>query len=243
LDKKIIATLLITLIAIVSTASLSYYVASQQNQTQNNPSPTPTPTPTQTPTLTPSPSETPTELVYIPIPSVPEFTVEFVDKSYDVPPVYGVDQYTGEEVVIRDGYHVIFKTIEVSIKNQPFNPYNDTNGNVIRVYYRIRIKGHFGGSWYYPDYSSYPQVDDTGERVNYIGAFPNSEYSLITYGLVGNTPGQGFFAGDQADFQVQAFIGSQTRVSDGPSQFGEAYHYVYTGETSGWSNTQTITVP
>lgn len=30
-------------------------------------------------------------------PSVPEFTVKYVDNSYDVPPTYGIDQYTGEK--------------------------------------------------------------------------------------------------------------------------------------------------
>ena len=67
MDKKISATLLIALIAIVSTASASYYIASQPNQTSNTP--TPTPTPTASPTPTQSPSETPTDSS-IPIPSV-----------------------------------------------------------------------------------------------------------------------------------------------------------------------------
>ena len=126
---KIAGILLVALLALAFTVSLSYYILSQPNQTQNTPSPTPTPTPS--PMSTPSPSGEPTEPTSIPKPSVPEFTVEFVDKSYDVPPTYGVDHSTGEKVVISDGYHVIFKTIEVSIKNPSFTPYNDTNGNAL----------------------------------------------------------------------------------------------------------------
>ena len=63
---KIAGILLIAILAIVTAVSLSYYAASQLNQTQNNPSPTPTPTPTlnpeQTPTPTP-PEETAADLV------------------------------------------------------------------------------------------------------------------------------------------------------------------------------------
>jgi hypothetical protein len=57
LDKKIVGTLLIALIVIVLTASLSYFLLGQPNQTPNNHSPTPTPSPepTQSPTATPTP--------------------------------------------------------------------------------------------------------------------------------------------------------------------------------------------
>jgi hypothetical protein len=55
LDKKLVGSLLITLIAMVFTVSLSYYTSTQSNQT-NIPSPTPTPTwppaPTAEPELT-----------------------------------------------------------------------------------------------------------------------------------------------------------------------------------------------
>ncbi len=32
----------------------------------------------------------------IPKPSIPEFTLKFLDNSYDVPPTYGIDPYTGK---------------------------------------------------------------------------------------------------------------------------------------------------
>lgn len=57
LDKKIIGILLIALLAIVFTASLSYFLSSQPNQTADIPSPMPTPIPTPTPT---TPEQTPT---------------------------------------------------------------------------------------------------------------------------------------------------------------------------------------
>jgi hypothetical protein len=59
LDKKIIGILLTAVLAIVFTASLSYFLFGQPNQTPNIPSPTPTPTPTLSPTPTTTPALTP----------------------------------------------------------------------------------------------------------------------------------------------------------------------------------------
>ena len=78
----------------------------------------------------------------IPKPSVPEFTVELVDTSYDVPTTYSTDPYTGDTVTHK-GYHVARRTIEVRIKNQPFTPFTDSGGQEIKFYYNIRIKGHY----------------------------------------------------------------------------------------------------
>jgi hypothetical protein len=59
-------------------------------------------------------------------PSVPEFTLKFIDTSYDVPSTTTTttDPYTGKQTVTtHDGYHVQNGTIDVKIKNQPFTPY------------------------------------------------------------------------------------------------------------------------
>jgi hypothetical protein len=49
--------------------------------------------------------------------------------------------------------------------------------------------------------------------------------------------------GGQIDFQVQAIAGYVTRVYGTPTPpWTESYRDVFTGEKSGWSNTQTITV-
>jgi hypothetical protein len=45
------------------------------------------------------------------------------------------------------------------------------------------------------------------------------------------------------DFRVQAFIGYNTRIHEYWTALGEVYHYVFTGETSDWSNTKTLTIP
>jgi len=55
---------------------------------------------------------------------------------------------------------------------------------------------------------------------------------------------ENLFAGDKVDFQVQAMIGSIHRVYN-PNHTSQLdmYPYVFTGEVSYWSNTQTITMP
>jgi hypothetical protein len=177
-------------------------------------------------------------------PSVPEFTVKFVDHSYDVPPTYGIDPYTGKNVMTQAGYHVQDETIEVAIKNQPFTSYKDANGNFISLYYSVRMKGHFGDSWTYPDYGYY-YVE--GKEVNYVEANMSSDFTVITYGLVGDNGTTDYLcldisAGGQADFQVQAFIGYDNRTTS-MTALGESHRDVFTGETSDWSNTQTLTIP
>jgi hypothetical protein len=181
----------------------------------------------------------------IPKPSVPEFTVKFADNSYDVSSTYGVDPYTGKEVITQAGYHVQNRTIEVAIKNQPFTPYEDANGNSIGLYYSVRVKGYFGDSWGYPNFGYYYVEGDA--EANYVGADIGSNYTVITYGLVGNNGTQGYLcldisAGGQADFQVRAFIGYDTRTTS-MTPLGESYRDVFTGETSDWSSTQTLTIP
>ena len=59
----------------------------------------------------------------IPKPSVPEFTVQLVDRSYDEPPTYQKDPSTGQDKLVWIGGHIDNKTIDFTIKNQPFIPY------------------------------------------------------------------------------------------------------------------------
>jgi hypothetical protein len=180
----------------------------------------------------------------IPKPSVPEFTVRFVDNSYDVEPRYYYDPYTGKDVLAENGYHVQNKTIELKIRNQPLISAHDSYGNVLRLYYRVQNKGYFGGSWfdlhggggdYYPDYY-------------YIGPVsPTDEYILKLYGLAGNNgtlslQNLDISDGGKADFRVQAFIGYVNRTKFW-GILGESHEDIFTGETSDWSNTQTLSIP
>jgi hypothetical protein len=233
LDKKIIALSLIAVIAAVSTTSIGYYVASQTNQTQNNPSPTstPTPTPTPSPTPTPTPTEEPTEPASIPKPSVPEFTLEFVIDSYDVPPTYGIDQYTGDTVITEGGYHVDNNTIEITIKNQPYTySYNNSSAWIV---YNVMVKGHFGEDWK----TIYHFDQYTGNNLPKQSPFG---FTVIT------VPAE-YPANATLDFRVQALSEYQTQLLVYPHLMTTAGAYEVTGyaigETSDWSSTQNITIP
>jgi hypothetical protein len=180
----------------------------------------------------------------IPNPSVPEFTLKYVDNSHNVLPIYGVDPYTGKNVVTQDGYFIQNKSVEIRIKNQPFTSYRNENNSIVGLWYNVVSKGHFQ-VWGYGN----PGVD------NYLFS-SDSDYTLITCGLDGNNgsdPFRGNFwmggagiipEGGQLDFRIQALIGYKTKIIDPPvPPFMEAYHYIFTGQSSDWSNTQTISIP
>lgn len=198
----------------------------------------------------------------IPKPSVPEFTVKYADHSYDVPSTHGIDSYTGHNVTIQEGYHIQNKSMEVIIKNQPFTPYKDGNGNTLELWYDVRWKGHFGNYWQDTNRSTYLVASNcisiqNGNNVQLLN--PNALSSIVSIGFSKNNGSSytsnddyAFYMGDissggEVDFQVQAFIGYYTqepisyqypRFMDQPT-----YYNIFHGESSGWSNTQTITIP
>jgi len=181
----------------------------------------------------------------IPKPPAPEFTLKVVAHPYDVPPKYEIDPYTGKNVTTEWGYHVENKSIEVTVKNQPFSPYKDTNGNVINLYYNVSVKGHYEGTWDYCFNNSYRGL------LNASG----SDYTSISMPIghhmsvpSGGYPLEGVDTGDRVDFRVAAQIGYYDKEYTGMLGMwivgGEMdYYYVFTGETSDWSNTQTVTIP
>jgi hypothetical protein len=176
----------------------------------------------------------------IPKPSVPEFTAKYIDRSYDTTATYSTNPFTGKNEVTQEANHIQDKTLELTIKNPAFTPYVDAENHSINLYYSIRVKGHFDGSWFSPDDGYY------GPDIHYVGADLGSESTTFLYGIVGNngTALRCFDIpeGGQVDFQVQAFVGYNTRFSDGMTVFGEVHHYVFTGESSEWSKTQTVTL-
>jgi hypothetical protein len=156
-------------------------------------------------------------LASVPKPSVPEFTLKLADHSYDVPPstTTTTDPYTGKQTVTtQHGYRVENKTIDVTIKNQPFvSPNNLTN-----LYYDVRVKGHFGENWTDLYYISNNTPQNSLPRQS------ASENTVIS------TP-QDYPAGGQVDFQVEAVIATAHPF------FSSSFGY-WSWETSGWSNTR-----
>jgi hypothetical protein len=173
----------------------------------------------------------------IPTPSVPEFTVKFVDSSYDIPAKTSIDPYTGKSETTQ-ARHVDNRTIELTIKNQPFIPQNDSNGNPLSLFYNVHKKGHYEENWteiYNPEI--YPtQSEATYTVITYISRDENTWElgRLLT----------DFPANAEIDFQVQALIGfTYAKHYSDDGQFIPFASKVFSGESSGWSNTQTITVP
>jgi hypothetical protein len=157
--------------------------------------------------------------------------VKFVDRSYDVPVTNRttIDPFTGQEVTTSSGgYHVTNKTIDVTIKNQPFTPIDLGNGSVIQLHYSVRAKGHFG------DWND--ARTDVGYYLTRVIA-SSSDYTVATFvfGMYGWNPP----VGGEEDFQVKAEIGYLYPHYQGLIQTGTSFASY--GE-SDWSNTQTIKI-
>lgn len=173
-----------------------------------------------------------TDVSGIPKPSIPEFTIETVSFSYDVPPTTTttIDPYTGKKTVATQPcYHVENKTTQIKIKNQPFTPYQieiDGKSWTINLFYNSRLKGHFSQDWHY--YRLYNGSTDGNLRQNY-----GSEYTLVP--IDDYLPTE-----DQVDVQIEALIGYEQGIVTVPGAPGAAR--IITGESSGWSSTQTLTI-
>jgi hypothetical protein len=174
-------------------------------------------------------------------PSVPEFTVELADHSYDIPTTYSTDPYTGENVT-HPGYHVDNKTIEVLIKNQPFAAYINDAGHSINLYYNISMKGHYEDNWTYYPHNTY--------QVDYLQA-SGSNYTVVSFNLTASFR-EGYFSlsgfpsdipvGGEVDFRVEALAGSYSYYREN-WWFMDVYQVNFNGIESGWSYIQTITIP
>lgn len=150
--------------------------------------------------------------------SVPEFTVKYVDYSYDEPTTYGTDPYTGETIMVREGYHVDNRTHEITITNQPFTPYQIDN-NTVLLYYNIRSKGHYV-NW----------TTDEGIRV---------QASTSTYTVVSNKITLDLPPNAQIDFQVRATLSYVYQTYQGDWLINMETKIV---AQSDWSETQTVGV-
>jgi hypothetical protein len=165
---------------------------------------------------------------------VPEFTLRYVDNSYDVPPktTTSTDPYTNEITTTTiPGYHVENRTVEVVIKN-----------NVSASYYNFRYKGHFSEEWSY-----YPSDPDSVSRYNHYDSYSVPYQASASSYTVATLPSflfESVPAGGKVDVQVQALFGKYRAEPYGhvfplPAP---TYDFYFEGTTSGWSSTQTITI-
>jgi hypothetical protein len=131
-------------------------------------------------------------------PSVPEFGVKFIDNSYIQPPRTTIDQYTGKEIILDEGGHLVRQmTTEVTIKNQPFTPYTNADGQKCELYYSIWAKGHFGEGWIL-----------LGVGYTFSHYQSDSGYTIVPLTT------EYYDAGSQLDFRVRAAVSNSNAQSD-----------------------------
>ncbi len=163
--------------------------------------------------------------------SVPEFTLEYIDNSYDVPPqpTSSTDPYTNKTTTTTiPSYHVKNQTIKLAIKNQPYPP--NIEGDKTSLTYLIQTKPHFSEDWKTAARKSQATSDGEGFTT----------YSFQT----------DYKVDDHVDFRVQATLEYEHTIytwgrlpifgsSDSwiPSKVTDVY------DTSNWSPTQTLIVP
>jgi hypothetical protein len=193
----------------------------------------------------------------IPTPSVPEFSLKYVDNSYEVPPTsptYTTDPYTGKQKLVNSGYpsyHVDNRTIELWIKNQPYT--NSVGLTTYHIYYDVRLKGHFEQNWFENkgnavvlELASMPftfnSTVTTSEYIsNSVPLATSSNYTVLSFN--GNLD-----VGAQEDFQVKALIGHDSKFWSAPKSWFFEVHGDYEpaiafDNESDWSPTQTFTAP
>lgn len=168
------------------------------------------------------------------IPKPPEFTLELVDHSYDVPPTTKstTDPYTNKTTVTTiAGYHVDNKTIDATIKN---------NG---ASFYNFRYKPAYGDKWsYYPfnpelgNNYIVPSATDLSSIIN----TSTIDYTIVSLTfLPKNIPPEG-----EIDIQIQGLFGHFEKNPSGMIGAGfPTYDFEFSGEKSDWSPTQTFTMP
>ncbi|MDR2204515.1 MAG: hypothetical protein LBE76_09555 [Nitrososphaerota archaeon] len=164
-------------------------------------------------------------------PSVPQFSVTFIDKSYNAPPTQTTDPYTGI-ITTKPGHIVKDMRIEVSIKNQRFTPYTDALGRECNLYYRVEVKGHFEENNWHAFYHHY--YNNYADSVSFVSP-SNSEYTVISSDTL-------YDESSRLDFRVRAFTGYWVEPTMGDHLIGIHDPRLAEAETSNWSNIQTITV-
>ena len=152
----------------------------------------------------PANAQTPTPTKALPIPSVPQFTLQYVNEPN----------------------HALI----VTIKNQPYDP-------ELSLYYTVRVKDHNSAneSWRYPYAQLNPIADlNVGaSNVDFPKQTAGSDYTNISIVSQSSL----FLLGGENDVQVAALEGE---VYASPQN---VYRDSFFGWTSGWSSTQTITIP
>ena len=158
-----------------------------------------------------------------PKPAIPEFTLKYVDNSYNVA-----------------GNFVQNKSIEVAIKNQP---------SVYVLCYNVKSKSYLSENWTSYEYynnSSYltPQLFIPNRLLAW-----NSTFTVLVLGFEGNNGSDTYNLmlgkvnnGVQIDFQVQAYIGNWFPGKVVNATASIEFNTLNIDSIGDWSPTQTVTI-
>lgn len=158
---------------------------------------------------------------------IPKFTVNYADFSYDISAHATTDPFTGE-IKENPVEHIENRTLQFTFDSLPVTGSG-------QLYYVIQMKGHFSENWtqIYKGWVNVSILEDT-------------TWAFWTSG----EPGRFYFKGDsfegpsegKIDFQVKAQTwGEVMSETSATNPFGGSITTLF-GE-SGWSNTQTVTIP
>jgi hypothetical protein len=197
-------------------------------------------TPIQTPTSqqVDFPSKIP--IPAIPTPSVPEFSLKYSDTFNIVPSTTTAttNPYTGKTTTTTiPEQHIENIAINITIKNQPFP--STVSGNITGLYYDIRYKGHFEEKW--GSLNQFPINASSGilpvATYGYLPIQSSSENTTLQFSA------NSYQSGDKIDFQVEAILGyNYTTIVNFSPEIG-LNESIFAYQVSGWSPTQTITIP
>jgi hypothetical protein len=212
----------LVLILICLSVAIAFLLLQPSLNAPNQPQPTPIPTAT----TAPSPS---LQTIHYPlVPPTPEFTIQYIDYSFEVTPTTPPNSIPPQNL---PSYPVDNRTIILSIKT-PTLTTNYTDIPNEAVYYNVRYKNHSATDWitFYPSVVGYPTMDLTSNitKITYTeNSFLKYVWEKISY------------KGGTFDFQAQTLIGKAGLIP----QDTAVKPWYFSGKTSDWSSTQIITIP
>jgi hypothetical protein len=148
------------------------------------------------------------------VPMYPESAPEIVSVKINsnhqyYPPVYSTNPYTGKTTLAAYARYWPNGTIVITIKNRPFTPYTDKDGNQINIYYTIFTKITSSGyTDYTPDWTS--ELESIWGPA-YLCYQSDTDYTVVTFTYFPNIAPRPhlcvMYEGENLYFRVQAVTG------------------------------------
>ncbi|MDR2719978.1 MAG: hypothetical protein LBC03_04150 [Nitrososphaerota archaeon] len=169
-------------------------------------------------------------------PSVPQVIINFIDNSYEVPSstTTVTDPFTDKDYTITNpGYFVGDRSLEVTVKKQPFTPYTDADGHKHNLRYTVEFKKHLDGNQGWKNLTSSFQYEDQYTTIT----MQIGKYHFSGSGVdINSLP-----TGSQLDFRVKATVVYSIPYYD-PDHLAMHFTEYIVVASSGYSSVQTFTL-